>query len=162
MVKIALTRGHVAIVDDIDADLADLNWCANEIRPDYVRARRWAPPNRTIQLHRTIGDRMGIVGEVDHINRNPLDNRRSNLRQASRRDNARNRGVARCAASGYKGVSWNRGMGRWQASIKDGPRNRHLGYYSSALSAAIAYDIAAIKSFGEFAATNYPRQAYGP
>jgi hypothetical protein len=62
--------------------------------------------------------------------------------------------------SGYKGVSWNKSCKLWQARIKIADKERSLGYYFDKISAACAYDRAAIKHFGEFAKTNFPLEDY--
>lgn len=51
---------------------------------------------------------------VDHINRNPLDNRRINLRKVTYVENARNTGMFSHNTSGYKGISWNRASAKWR------------------------------------------------
>mgnify|MGYP003544058816 CR=1 FL=1 len=93
-------------------------------------------------------------GEVDHINRDKLDNRIVNLRVASRAQNGANCSLSKSNTSGAKGVTWVRREGKWQAQIMVGRKHRHLGYFDSVATAAAAYNDAAIKAFGEFASTN--------
>lgn len=94
---------------------------------------------------------------VDHIDGNPLDNRRENLRLVSQRDNRRNSvKPAIGATSQYKGVCQPSGRKRWLANIYDG-RRIYLGTFGSERDAAEAYDTAARKLFGECAALNFPR-----
>jgi hypothetical protein len=91
---------------------------------------------------------------VDHINHDPLDNRRSNLRLCTSTQNLANARKPRRKASSsrFKGV--NRHGRGWVARIQINRESIRLGYFGSELEAARAYDIAAVKFFGEFAFTN--------
>jgi hypothetical protein len=93
---------------------------------------------------------------VDHINGNGLDNRRANLRIASRAQNQRNtRGRPRHRRSAFKGVSfYPNSLRQWRATIEVDRRQIHLGYYESQSEAAHRYNEAAIRYFGEFAFLN--------
>ena len=105
-----------------------------------------------ILLHRLIaGAEDGCI--VDHINRNKLDDRKSNLRICTCQQNMFNRQQQANNQSGYKGVCKTKG-GLWQAQIQYCGQAVYLGCYGDALSAAAAYDIAAQKLFGEFAFLN--------
>lgn len=89
------------------------------------------------------------MGEIDHINCNPLDNRFANLREADRFGNTRNTKKRRDNTSGFKGVGFK--DGRWVARIWIGGKRKHIGYFGSAEDAHIAYVAAADKYHGEFA-----------
>lgn len=93
-------------------------------------------------------------GEVDHINGERLDNRWTNLREASRSENQRNTGPRHDNTSGYKGVGFHKGREMFQAQIKIDGRNIHLGYFLCPRKAAHAYNKAAIQLHGEFAVLN--------
>ncbi len=96
------------------------------------------------------GDRL----TVDHINGDPLDNRRENLRIATRQENQRNRrGWGR---SGFKGVLFRAKRQRWEAYIQVGTRVFSRARHT-AEEAAIAYDDMAREHFGQFARLNFPR-----
>lgn len=88
---------------------------------------------------------------IDHINRNPSDNRIRNLREANRQQNSANAGVQRNNVSGFRGVSPHRTRDAWCARIKIDGKDRWLGTYESKLDAARAYALAASSAFGEFA-----------
>ena len=91
---------------------------------------------------------------IDHRNRNPLDNRKINLRIATPQQNSRNKGKVRIqeSSSKYKGVG--RYYGKWRVYICVNRVKRYVGYFPCQFCAAIAYDMAAIELFGEFANTN--------
>lgn len=97
-------------------------------------------------------------GQVDHINRSKLDNRRKNLRVVTHTQNLRNcKTNARCA-SGFVGVSFHRLAGKWRARARVNGKEMHLGLFTSAEEAARAYDKKAIEVYGpEFAYTNKQR-----
>jgi hypothetical protein len=91
---------------------------------------------------------------VDHINRITSDDRWSNLRSVSQRENLSNTGLRSNNKSGYKGVSFHAEKGKWGAAIKTREGKIFLGYYSDPLHAAHEYNKAAVKYFGEFAVLN--------
>jgi hypothetical protein len=120
----------------------------------------------SVSLHRFILD--AKPGEfVDHIDGNPLNNRRENLRICTNRQNAEN--VVRSKnrkRGGFKGVSFNKNAGKWQGSIccgevrPNGKRKMvYLGLFDDPADAARAYDLAAEKAFGAFASLNFPEEA---
>ena len=91
------------------------------------------------------------TGDVDHINGDKADNRIANLREATRSQNCANKGVGASNTSGVKGVSWNRSLCKWGASIKANRRNIHLGYFNDLGEAQSVYTEAASEYFGQFA-----------
>lgn len=89
--------------------------------------------------------------EIDHADISRANNRWSNLRLASKGQNAANASLRSTNSSGFKGVSWHKQYRKWEAYItKDGVR-RCLGYTSSKEDAANLYKEAAREAFGEFA-----------
>jgi len=105
---------------------------------------------RTQNYHRCLSD--GYV--IDHINRNGLDNRRSNLRFATIAQNAWN-SRRRKNRSGYKGVWYAKDKGRFRAAIWHNNKREYLGYFNSKIDAALEYDRAAKKYHGDFASLNF-------
>lgn len=89
--------------------------------------------------------------DIDHINRDSTDNRFGNLRIGSHSRNAANCAVRRTSKSGLKGVGWAKHANKWKAKIKDGSKQRHLGYFHTPEEAHAAYSDAARRIFGEFA-----------
>lgn len=110
---------------------------------------------RTIRIHQVVlPAKRGF--EIDHINRNKLDNRRKNLRYCTHHQNMRNVG-SRQSRSGYRGVlAVKRPNGRidYRAVVNFG-----LGTFTVAESAARAYNVAARKLFGRFAVLNVIRKS---
>lgn len=87
---------------------------------------------------------------IDHINGIRSDNRIINLREATLSQNAMNRIKAANNTSGYKGASFHKQSGKWQASIKINGKQKYLGLFLSPKQAHNAYVNAAKVIFGEF------------
>jgi len=95
--------------------------------------------------------------ECDHINGNSLDNRKANLRSATRQQNCWNSRKRRPKSlSKYKGVSWNKRGQPWKAMLTANGKTMYLGCFDNQKQAAKAYDTAAKKYYGKFAALNFP------
>jgi len=173
-VRIPLGRGLFALIDAADSErVAAFAWHATTKKehPDvhYVQhttrlGSGQSARKGSLALHRFImGCQPGDGKVVDHRNGNPLDNRRENLRVTDKRGNATN--VTRSKQQrrgGFKGVSWNPAMGKWQASICAGEvkpngkrRQLYLGCFVDPIDAALAYDAVALQHFGEFACLNF-------
>lgn len=91
---------------------------------------------------------------IDHIDRNPLNNRRSNLRLCNQQQNTANTGLFKHNSTGYKGVSWDKGRNKYIAKIKLNGKTINLGRYAAAEDAAIAYNKKAKEVFGKYARLN--------
>jgi hypothetical protein len=154
--------GLVALVDDADYEL--------------VSAHRWhpkaGPHSRTfyadssfringvttnLAMHKLITG----YAKVDHKDHNGLNNQRHNLREATCAQNNANQVLPCTNKSGLKGVRWvvRHSHHRyyyhyWLARIQINGKTIHLGYFKSQIEAALAYDLAAIEAYGEFAYTN--------
>ncbi len=161
--KIPLTQGKYAIVDPEDyEELAKYNWFA--IRsPRGFYAARSAGTNRrglsqiTVRMHSVI--LKPPEGKfVDHINHNGLDNRKRNLRICTMQQNTWNKRKKRGnCTSQYKGVTWHKRTGKWQARIYCNGKAILIGFFDDEKAAARSYDAKAKELFGEFAAPNFKK-----
>lgn len=146
---IPLTNGRIAFVDAEDFnDLSTFKWLANKYyayRYIFIGAKRMS-----VWMHNQINPpREGF--ENDHRNNNGFDNRRFNLRMATRSQNLQNRRKPKNNTSGFKGVSFHKGSGRWRAQITVGGVVTSLKYHDSKDEAAAAYAAAVMSIGGEFA-----------
>lgn len=93
-----------------------------------------------VLLHRWVWQiEKGILGpdqKIDHIDRNPLNNRLENLRIVTASLNQANRGRQSNNTSGWVGVRWYKAYGCWYASVKSGGVQHFLGYHKDATVAA--------------------------
>lgn len=155
MQRIPLSQGKFALVDDADFErLAAFKW--------HLDAQGYAARNihlesgaRTIiTMHRAVIDTPSGT-EIDHVNRDGLDNRRANLRICDRSENIRNRVKTSAPTSSiFKGVCWAKSRGKWVAHITVRQQQIHLGVFADECDAALAYNAAAITLHGEFARLN--------
>ena len=161
--EIILTRGKVALVDDIDYEnLSKFKWHAQKSQIKtrenwYARRRRSdfevekIPGPRNVYMHKEI-IRSSLV---DHIDGNGLNNQRGNLRPCNYFLNNGNRRKSSGCSSRFKGVYPNRKKGRWYSQIMINGKSLHCGMFKYEIDAAKAYDKKAIEIFGEFAHTNF-------
>jgi hypothetical protein len=156
---VPLSNGLYALVDPDDFERVMQHvWNARQA-PDSDRWYVTAPiDGKRVKLHQFV--MQAGNGELyDHISRDGLDNRKHNLRLATHSQNAMNRKLDRRNTSGYKGVSRNNQLNRWQAAIGlSGRKVKRIGFYDTAEEAARAYDEKARELFGEFARLNFPRE----
>jgi hypothetical protein len=152
VIRIPLTRGRFAIVDDVDAAQAAHKWFAINVSDDHWYAARHED-DQYILLHRAI--LKTDAPRIDHINGNGLDCRRSNMRPSTPSQNGANAKRSKANKSGFKGVAWDSTRGKWFASIRVDRRTIALGRFDDIIVAALAYDSAARQHFGPFARTNF-------
>lgn len=152
VLRIPLTRGLFALIDEADAPLiAPHLWCALKARNTNY-AMRITPERKTVYMHRLL---LGLTlrGErADHMNFDGLDNRRSNLRRATTTQNAWNvrQKYESCLIGTYLGQT-----GKWKARVRHNGRRVFLGSFASEIEAAHAYDAFVRETRGEFAVTNF-------
>lgn len=152
---IPLSRGQFAIVDEEDFEFVN-KWKWYFSSKGY--AIRFGPRNRKNKrkiflMHRLLMNNPDGY-EVDHANGDKTDNRKSNLRIATRQQNAMNQGKTALNKSGYRGVFWHKKANKWCVQITINKRNVHIGLFKSKLDAAMAYNKAARKYHGKFANLN--------
>lgn len=154
---ITLTKGLFTKVDDSDFEqLVGKSWVASWSGDKwYVKCHQpIAEGDRDLYMHRHV---LGITDprqHVDHKDGDTLNNQRSNLRPTTMSRNLANARRRSDNVSGFKGVCWLNREKRFRARIQDHGREIHVGVYLTAREAAIAYDLAAVQAYGEFAKTN--------
>ncbi len=153
---VPLTQGKFSLIDSDDIGLLGaFNWSANRNKSTggfYARRgqRRGQKGTKTIPMHSSVCvARDGCA--VDHRNGNTLDNRRENLREADRIQNARNSRISSRNSSGFKGVYAS--GSKYQAQIKANGKQIYLGTYDTAEAANEIRKNAAAIHHGEFART---------
>lgn len=158
-----LTKGWFAIVSERGyKKAAPYSWFAQTSPEGYVyAASHLGRRGPAVLLHRFLTD-ASEDQIVDHRNRDTLNCFEDNLRICTRSQNCANQKVRSTNTSGFKGVNWKKPgrknpVGRWVSRICVQYKRIQLGYFDSAAEAARAYDVAAMKHFGEFAKTNFPQ-----
>lgn len=148
MKEITLTRGKVALVDDVDFEqLNQFKWRLNG--DGY--AVRWsdggAKNRHLILMHREI---LGVPDgyETDHIDGNRVNNKKINLRVVTHRQNGQNRHDK--TSCKYPGVTVRKDMGAtpYHSRILINGKSKHLGYFSTEEEAFAAYK-KAVNEIGE-------------
>lgn len=159
---ITLSQWYVATIDAEDVHLIDKwKWSANvHKRKDgsvgkvyAVRLDRANQNENQVRMHRVILCAADGI-DVDHIDGDGLNNRRSNLRLATKMQNGRNRFIGANNTSGIKGVYQQKKSGRWIARIKVCGASIYLGSFPDAGQAAAAYAKASAEFHGEFGRTS--------
>jgi len=151
----ACVRIHCAsssfIIDEADfPEVSSYQW--------HKRGRYFATKKsgRHTVIHRFLmGLETGDDRVIDHISGDTSDNRRCNLRVCRQLDNSKNQRLSRANNTGYKGVTYNKRLGKYIAQIATERKpQQHLGVFDNPEDAAAAYDRAALLLHGEFARTN--------
>lgn len=153
MKLIDLSNGGQVIVDDDDYELLS-KWKWVQSNKGYAQRAAYKKDGyTTILMHRQIMD-ITDRRRIDHINGNPLDNQRINLRVCTQRQNMQNRKPNRNKASlpGIKGV-YPHGN-KWKVLIMINGKNKYIGLYSTIKEASEAYNTAAKVKDSQFAWQN--------
>lgn len=150
-ITIFLINGGESVVDKNSWDRAcNYRWYkmpgANTTQ--YAQATRTIGGfSKTYSLHRICTSAPKGM-DVDHIDRDGLNNRLSNLRICTRAENLHNGKIKRTNTSGFKGIRKNHG--KWEARMRINGKNKYLGIFAKKEDAAEAYKKYAIKKHGEF------------
>jgi hypothetical protein len=112
----------------------------------------WYAVNKKLgYLHRLILDlKPDDLRQSDHIDRDGLNNKLSNLRIATQSQNNMNRQFNRR----FKGVDWHESAQKFRSRIKKDGQIYYLGFFDTEEEAALAYNVAAERMFGTFARLN--------
>lgn len=132
--KLVLSNKNFTIVDKEDYDFLK-QWKWHEHGSGYA-IRRVGHPGKIIWMHREINKTPEDL-QTDHINRNRLDNRKSNLRSVTRSVNILNSKKRVDNTSGHKGVYWEKTKNRWLASICIDNKQIRLGRFKNKEDAII-------------------------
>ena len=132
--------------------LSKIKWRAQKHGYSYIQIVASFEGTTIIQAREILGIRKTDT-LCDHINGDPTDNRRGNLRVATHSQNMRNRASLKKDKK-YKGIYYCKDRGLWAAQIFIEGKQKALGRFLTEKQAAIAYNQAAIKSYGEFAKLN--------
>lgn len=142
-----LPNGSATLIDVDDIPLVrEFCWCQVG---KYVKSTKAI---KEIWLHWLILGLDGTNGRVDHIDSNPLNNKKKNLRVCAQSANTQ-RARQRIGKSGFIGVR-QRSVHSFRADIRINGKRRCLNSFKTAEAAAAAYDQAALKHYGPHARTN--------
>lgn len=168
MKEIQLTQGKMALVDDEDFEwLSAWKWQAIKNKNTFYACRAFHRNNSlvertTLSMHVAIWEHHnGPVPEghtIDHIDRNSLDNQKSNFRRATPTQQGQNRGMQSNNTSGFIGVYLHKQSQKYHARIGVERRKISLGLFDYPEEAARARDVASLQYYGEFAVLNFPQE----
>ena len=158
MRTIILARGEQVKVDDKDYEFLN-QWKWHKSSKGYAVHRFHYPSSyktpisKTVLMHRVLTFAKDGI-QVDHINGDKLDNRKENLRLCNNSQNHMNKGVQSNSTTGYKGVSFEKSIGRYRAYLNLNGKRYNLKTWETPEEAALAYNEKAKELFGEFACLN--------
>lgn len=157
MKEIPLTQGYTAKVDDYNfSRVTQHSWSAHiDVNTVYGRAKI---NSELVLMHRFILGLTDPMLLVDHIDRDGLNCLVTNLRVVTKSQSNMNRSIFSNNTSGYRGVSFKKQNRKYCSYINLNGQRISLGYYLTAIEAAIAYDTAAKRHHGEYAVLNFPEE----
>lgn len=141
--------GHIILIDRRYLPIfCNFAWYVEKGKgnTNYLRANvEYEGKKRTIFIHQLImGKHEGL--EIDHINRNGLDNRECNLRIVTHQINQNNRSKEKTATSKYYGVSYDNNRKCWQVGFSSMGKRKNIGRFKTEIEAAVAYNNFLIKN----------------
>lgn len=147
MKRIKLTTGRYVLVDSEDFEWLN-QWKWRENSQGYAsRNIRKGKRQGLLFMHKLItGTDKGTI--VDHINRNPLDNRRSNLRAVTATENNINRKVSSSNNTGFAGICWHKKANKWSVEIKAYGKRYYIGLFEDMADAIGARFTSELEYFG--------------
>lgn len=152
------TKDKYATVDDEDYEMLKAHsetWSAASNRSGITLVARSKILRKTVTMGRLILGLKNKDGkQCDHIDRDPFNNTRLNLRVATLSQNQANKSLTSRNTSGYKGVTFEKDRNKWKAVISINNQQYNLGRFFSKEQAARAYNEAALKYYGQFAVLN--------
>lgn len=141
----------IVLVDDIDYER--LNKYTWSLHKSCVQTCTKVDGKWIIRkIHHCILNKVSGL-EIDHIDRNYLNNQRSNLRLVTPSQNAINKAKV-SGTSRFKGVCWDKSRNKWMSYIKKDKKRIHIGRFINEIDAALSYNEMALKLFGEYAYLN--------
>jgi len=154
--KILVTRNNYEIlIDEEDYEFLNQFWWKVIKKMKVYKDLQSTHFGRIVRMSRLLLNITDPKIFIDHINGNTLDNRKSNLRVCTPKQNSRNIGKRKGNyTSKYKGVNWNLKSNKWTARIATDNGRKFLGYFNNEKDAAIAYNKAAEIYHKEFARYN--------
>ena len=143
-------------LEDYDL-IKDYCWCEDIGSNGYssIRAKIPNTTKNTIMAWLIMGEKF-----YDHINRNPFDNRKNNLRKATLCENARNHDISKRNTSGFIGVVWSKTNNKWRSRITVNGQRITLGFFENKEDAIVARLQAEFKYYGEFAPQRHLFEQY--
>jgi hypothetical protein len=153
MTEVRVAKGLVALIDDENLSLVmPYRWRENKY--GYAVSEIYGPDStkKVVFMHRLITN--AVKGQiVDHINRDRLDNRRSNLRFVDKSQNRWNQGVRKDSNTGIKGVGWDATNKSWRVRFNARGITHWIGRFKDLETAKSEYLKAVLEVHGEFVPT---------
>ena len=157
MRELSMSKGFVALADENDYELLSMYHWWPDRRSNTIYARAHIGGKKVYMHLLLMGSNRGF--HVDHRDRNGLNNQRYNLRISTVSQNLANQKIRTGGTSRFKGVCWSKRLSKWHVTTKVRNKSVGIGYFTSETEAALAYDVFALKTWGEFALLNFPKGA---
>lgn len=159
MKLITLTNGNFAKVDDEDYEfLMQWRWRGTKSRSTYYATREQTifgknrvKKKKTVIMHRVLMDAYDLNVQIDHKDRDGLNNQKTNLRLCTQSQNRANTGLFKNNTSGFKGVWYRKERRKWAALLSHNGKKYRLGLFDNPEEAGKAYLKKAKEIYGEFA-----------